>query len=247
MIRSISYAHVCFFVGLFQVLLFTPATFSQIEVVYSGNADWTWEGSADGGVTWHNSLIQIDRALPSLLVRATCSFDRPTSSRYFGFVAFDATVENAGDSDHIDSIEFGGTRMLGALPALNVQRLGSTLKVDYTIDTSPPGQGLRWLTPGNSHPSVPIVPDTSHPFTAMTYSLVLDGTPGDRLLSAAYQSSHPSLRSGQWLWSYDANNTSTTTMQALHAYPLTVRVVPSPSVLGLLAAAFMPFTRRRRH
>lgn len=136
--------------------------------------------------------------------------------------------------------------MAGAIPVIGTQRFGTTLKIDYNIDTLMPGEGSRWLTPGNSHPSVPVMPDISSPFVAMSYTLVLDGVTGDRVVGGVYQADHPSLRLGQWLWTYDQGNTSTTTMQGLQVAPVVVRVIPSPAGATLVLAAVALCTKRRR-
>lgn len=217
----------------------------QVQYVVAGDAYWTWEISADGGVTWRSGVTEVPQSQGSVSVRARCLFEQPTINHHFGVVWFDATVDGIGAADQIRDLGFGGTRMAGALSHINTQRFGDLLKIDWETDVAPPGIGSAWLSPGNSGPGVPVVPDASNPFVAMSYTIDLDGSPGDRMISGTYRDDYPPFPPGQWALVFQQGNTFTGFVQALHDFPATIRVVPSPIAAIILGYPFACVRTRR--
>ncbi len=70
-----------------------------------GDATWSWQVSTDSGHSWLGGAVEVPLGQPSVLVRATCAFDRPTGTNaYYGYAFIDAFVSGVGLGDSITGI-----------------------------------------------------------------------------------------------------------------------------------------------
>ncbi len=206
-----------------------------------GTGTWWWEGSIDGAQTWQRGVLSVPESTSSVIVRAWCSF--PAGARYyFGSAVLDAYVSGAGPNDTMDS---GFVGYLGH-GLLQPRRFGDIIKLDDVDDTEPPGLGAEWLFANQPPPSVG--PYTfANPITRLVeYRLHLDGSPGDRVASAVFNtiSSIGDLPDRPVIVQ-DMDNWFSPIVPLITHEPLTIRVIPSPgSALAITVAILIP--RRRR-
>jgi hypothetical protein len=212
-------------------------------------ARWYWEGSADGGGSWSRNQLEVHSASTRVRIRAICEFVGP-SNTYFGGASFDGVVTGSpaigqGDTIRAESITRGQVQNI--LPPLAVSRWGSSLKIDYWDDHAPPGLGPYWASTSQSAPfRGPHV--SGNPLNVFEYELHLDGTIGERSISAIF-ANEPFFGPGGWIRLFrenDFNERDNTYMHPVEQHALTIRAVPAPSTVILVPIALTFLSRKRR-
>lgn len=233
-------------------LLATQANAQPNLIVSSTPAQWYWEASSDEGISWVRNSLVVSDSSTNVLVRGVCEFPGPANT-YFGGAAFDATYTGlgaAGLSDRIPLSSVNRCQIPGLLPQVAVTRWGATLKIDDEVDLFPPGLGPYWWGTGQNAPF-----RGSHvsgnPICAFGYTVILDGTLGDREVSAIY--AREQFGPGGWIRLFRENDRSEIDNVYLHPveqHPLTLHVVPSTETLALtlvFGIACVPRRRRNGH
>ncbi len=211
-----------------------------------GHATWRWEGSVDGGASWRGGRIELLHSPGVVLVRAIVTFEDFGTPSYCGGVGLDPYVLTTAPGDDIISFTapHGSASRLESFPA-NPVRLPGLLKLDAAGDLLPPGQGPGWFRA--TQPGYQIITSAimDNPIWLMGFTLVIDGTGGDRTISAVFRESplYPGrpmfVETRPWLgYGY---------AETLDHFPLTISVFPSPSgaALGAFAACWFGARRRR--
>lgn len=217
------------------------------QVVYGDPANLRWEASQDDGQTWTASLLTVEPTQPSVLIRAWCQFPVSVPNAYFGGLAFDARVSegpNVGGNDTISSIQYGVLTTQGRNA---VRRFGNVLKIDHADDDQPPGEGPNWLSIGQSPPQFLPTPNYANPIVMFNYTLVLDGTAGDRTIDGVYSrflGNPPGPHA--IVYRNDQAHLTVTFAHPLIEHQLVVRVVPTPGALAAGLALLGFATRRHR-
>ncbi len=204
-----------------------------------------WQASADNGVTWSSSSLSVPQSSVSVLVRAVVEWQRQGATEVFAGVSFDGTVEGlagAGAADGIAVIAAPNPIELTPRASLvSVQRIGSLLKLDDPSDTAAPGTGTSWIFAAQRslfNAPVGYLPSTANPVPVFQYALVLDGSPGSRVISAVANASVVHFYP-DWLL-------PTTRFESVAVEPLTLTVLPAPGAITLLALGGVVAARRRR-
>ena len=205
------------------------------------SATLAFEASTDGGQSWQGGLVELEPGPRTVQVRIRADWT-PEAGYAFARCQFDIIIENAGTAD--DASDFLRPVPFTGLPqSIMAMRFGSIIKIDDSRDTLPPGMGLRGVHPTqvaeNFNPDF----DASRPVTVFYMSVLLDGTPGARLVTAMIPP-HP----GTFVPSAMLYTTSSGMERVVPAspVPLTLNVIPAPGSL-LLAPALLALSRRRRN
>jgi len=238
------------------VVVFGCATAPALAQGYrlAGEATWWWEASADGGTTWTPALLEVPSTQGMVKVRACVAFP-PDRWHYFQGARIDQTItgmNGAGSSDTVVVTDPGFTNQ----QTLASRRFGNVLKIDDVSDTLPPGEGAaHW---GIFQPGFSAGPWTyANPVIGVIdFNLNLDGSEGDRFISAwwrdwtAFYPNDPVVANLPPTIRVANNNPFTGQdyiFPTLTINDLTIRVVPAPGAVALLASAcaFAGVRRRR--
>ncbi len=210
---------------------------------------WRWEASADQGVTWHSGLMDVDSSVSSVHVRAVSTFPGP-SNTYFGATSLDATVTGApgiGEADTISRSSISRGQITNNLVELAVTRFGSVLKIDDESDLLPPGIGTRWANVSQAAPFRSPPPVLGNPIICFAYELALDGTQGQRIVSAQFPIDREYGLNSPIVHLFRANDFNE--IWNIYVHPLVqqnlvLNVVPSPCSLMLLALSVVSMRNR---
>jgi hypothetical protein len=200
-----------------------------------------WQLSLDNGQTWQSGTVVAPQSQTSVKVRNFVTWGDGVTLHPFGRAEFDGVVrslEGAGLGDSVTNIRgvFSG---IFQPPLINIQGrrwAPDIIKIDSIGDTQAPGN-FPFVTLGAGQGSGPL-----GPLSIFEYDLVLDGTAGSRLITAAWRMSpqnQPNLvvgllgNPGPYEWQV--------TLQEA-----TLVVVPSPAGLAVLGVASSVLMRRRR-
>lgn len=218
----------------------TVGTASAQVFRLEGQATFAWQASTDNGVTWQGSLVSVNPS-QSFLVRASVAFE-PGAGRYFSGSWYDPYVTNAGPGDAADS--FAMQFPFSVTDSIASFHQGTTMRIERGNDGAPPGQGVGWI---KSEQSAAIGPVTfANPVVALTFRFLPDSTPGDRVLTSAFFVT-PGWDASRFVRvNLFADPDATQFVPATTLLPLTIRVIPAPSALGVLVAGFIVAARRRR-
>lgn len=150
---------------------------------------WRWQVSADAGTTWRDGVVEVAFDQQSVRVRALVGWTRSPSGAYaFAGSMFDVAVQGPpGNADLIALSDAPGQGRMGLgwsyAQTLVASRLGDMLKIDDSRDSLPPGWGTRGVLPGQL---VEMYAGTNfthaNPAVIFEYTLLLDGSPGARLI-----------------------------------------------------------------
>jgi hypothetical protein len=210
---------------------------------------WQWQASTDDGLSWNSGTMVATSSAERVRVRGMVSFPSASTQRYFSFVAFDPFVEgiqNVGSNDSIMDVDRG--QLPYALQRLQVRRFGNRLSIDDEVDTLPPGLGPSWALSlqGPNNGTSPL-PDFANPINVFEFQLVLDGSLGDRLVTAAW-SRETAFNLSPYavtnVWGFE--NQGRQWRHPLTEEQLTIRVVPAPASASILVLAGLLGARRRR-
>jgi hypothetical protein len=225
------------------------ATAAHAQTVrFEGQATWWWEASADGGATWSASTLEVPQSQGTVRVRTTCSFP-PVFGYYLGGAAIDQRitgVSNAGLNDTLSILNVG----IMSVQTFAARRFGNILKIDDVSDTLPPGEGSAHLFIGQPNPS--IGPYTlANPITNLVvFDLHLDGSAGDRFVDAWWRDwtpNYPQIPPGPRIHVRNRDLADPDIIVPdLTVNPLTIRVIPAPGAVAVLAAFGFAVGRRRR-
>ena len=140
------------------------------------------EASADGGATWTSGTLRATSAMRSLRVRVRADwfFDEGYAIQQ---AKFDCLVENAGEGDSAAAF-LRPAPFDQFLQTVVATRFGSTIKIDDSRDTFPPGFGQRAVFSIQYPEYMSTNFNSDKPVTVFEYTLFLDGTLGDRVLDA---------------------------------------------------------------
>lgn len=201
-------------------------------------ARWYWEGSADEGGSWSRDQLDVGEDASRVRVRAICEFVGP-SNTYFGGASFDGVVNgssSAGSNDTIRTVSITRGQVQNNLPELAVSRWGPALKIDYWDDHDAPGIGPYWASTSQSAPfRGPHV--SGNPLNVFEYELSLDGTLGERSISALF-AIEPFFGPGGWIRLFRENDfgeINNTYIHPVEQHGLVVRVVPTPGAITTVA------------
>ncbi len=205
-----------------------------------GEATIWWEASTDGGSTWQRGTVLVADPTHRVTIRSQCQFSFPFPLNYFGGVSFDATIARPSGSRSVDGVEHILRNTRGSQP-LNAQRFQSTIKIDDIDDVLAPGQGPLWV---NVVQYAALSPRPDNPYWMLQYDLILDGVVGDRLIDAVFRERGGPIPPGRFV-NIGIYGSDVLYYPSLTIQPLTLRVVPTPSV-GLVLLAFLLGSSRRR-
>lgn len=215
------------------------------QVTPQGTATWRWEASIDGGASWQGGLIETLHNPRIVLVRAMVSFETFAHNAYLGGAWLDPYVLTPGPGDDIlsSTAPVGSTSRL-ATTAASPDRFPGLLKLDHVDDHEPPGQGPAWYRAIQQTYQTINEPIWDNPMFLMGFTLLLDGTPGDRRVEAVFRDyfGYPGRPIG-----VDTIRPYTISMlQAVDQVPVTIRVLPAPGSFALVASAGVWGLARRR-
>ncbi len=227
-----------------------PVTPTSAQPIFRGDpASWQWQGSIDNGSNWLGNRLNIDSSITSVRIRAVASFPPPFDNAYFGYVACDPYVQGLNGAGATDTITSIGP---GQLPPnsqdLSVRRFGNLLKIDDAFDTQPPGLGSWWMqrsqSPNNGTSPTPLF---FNPVTLLEFTLVLDGSQGDRLVTAAWTTDtafgyRPFCVTNVW----GIDHRFQQWRHPMTEEQLTIRVIPAPASTPLLVLSSIVAASRRR-
>lgn len=211
-----------------------------------GAADFRWQASLDGGASWHGDWLDVPEATPSVRVRALVSWSADAGYAFF-WTRFDALVV-AGSGGFGD----GATGLVrphpfgqGSAQTLMATRFANTLKLDDSRDTSPPGEGARWIQPSQFYEQWNDDFSRSRPASIFEFQLDLDGTTGARLVTQAFGGALPDGNTTDRVLRIYTTAQGDSNIPLTTAYPLTINVLPAPgAALPLLAGVFAQRSKR---
>lgn len=201
----------------------------------------SWQISLDNGTTWQGGTVLTPQSQASVKVRNFVTWGDGVTRHPFSSAQFDGVVrslEGAGLGDSVTNIVgvFGGVFQP---PVLNIQGrrwAPDLIKIDSIGDTQAPGL-FPFVTLGPGPAGGPL-----GPLSIFEYDLMLDGTAGSRLITAAWRinsQNQPTLVVGL------SGNPGPYTWQVT-LQDATLVVVPSPAGLAVLGVASDVLLRRRR-
>ncbi|MDX2148707.1 MAG: hypothetical protein SFZ23_14435 [Planctomycetota bacterium] len=214
------------------------ATSSALAQV--GTATFTWQASADGGQTWQSNLIDV---LPRQTMQIRGLFDwSPDAGLLMGGAGFDATIDGAGEDDAPDAFARREPFASNEPQTIVASRFGTTIKIDDSRDTRPPGNGTRGVRISQAWP------DTGSPFTLdkplvfLTFNFTIDASVISRIVSSTFRNGNTSdTPPFLWLRNNGGPNRPTTT-----TVPLTIPVIPAPGAAAFMTFGMLAAARRRR-
>jgi hypothetical protein len=206
-----------------------------------GEATIWWEASTDGGSNWQRGTVLVTDPTQRVSIRSQCQFNFPFPLNYFGGVSFDATIDRPGGSRSVDGVEQILRNTRGSQP-LSAQQFQSTIKIDDIDDLQLPGQGPLWV---NVVQYAAVSPRPDNPYWMLRYDLALDGVRGDRLIDAVFRERGGPIPVGRYL-NIGTYGSDVLYYPSLTIRPLTLRVVPTPTVGLVLLVGLLGSSRRRR-
>jgi hypothetical protein len=223
---------------------------ASAQLVFPGEpALWQWQASLDNGQTWSGGAVNVSTPSSSVRIRGLATFPTTFDRAYFGGVQFDPYVEgisNVGLGDTISSITLG--QMQPRFQFLQARRFGNRIRIDDEVDFLPPGVGTSWAlsgqAPNNGTSPEPVF---DNPVSVFEYTLSLDGTLGDRLVTAAW-STDTAFGYSPYITTY-VRTFEHRGQQWRHPTTeetITIRVIPAPASAALFLLALPLAARRRR-
>lgn len=213
-----------------------------------GFAQWAWEGSIDGGLTWQRDTIIVTELESDVLVRAFVTFDQPRPTMYFGAMTFDPYLQSPPGGNSLDWISNVGGGDIGRGAFGSPFRLNNNIvKIDDPNDTDPPGLGPFWAGTLQLSPNFPVSVSFRNNVPVYNFTVELDGRLGDRRIDAAFPVL-PDRPAPPYITVWDRRlGGPFGYYQIINDYrPLTISVIPGPGtwILGVVALGFA--CRRRR-
>ncbi len=230
----------------------------HLSVAQSATATAYWEFSLDGSA-WTRDSLSLPQSTSDVRVRMMGAWSGAGIGTTFGFARFDATVTSPSTAsldavsqiavqNNIAAMSSGAGSTVSPGGGLHFQsfigsqRFGSVLKIDRTSDTSLPGAGTGTILAQNSVSVIgPIAATrrTDNPIVLLSFVLTLDGSVGDRMLSALFHQPGGPPTVQNVLALSDGSDVPLTQT------PGTLIVIPTPPGLLALLAAAMSLARRR--
>ncbi len=216
-----------------------------------------WEVSLDNGSTWAAGQVSAPATQASALVRLrwqhlTNGVVTPVAQRVstFDAGAFEAyvttatvTADTATGFQRMVLIPAAFPR-LGPTTLIGARRVNNVLALDFVNDSTPLGGGLG--IPVSNRANGIAVPSSQQDIALMQYTLQLDGSAGDRVLSGMFvpfNTGHSfTLQPNQISV---AGTTSFFAADITHL-PTTLTIVPSPGGAAVVVGGVMVALRRRR-
>lgn len=207
-----------------------------------------WQVSTDGGGTWEGGLTEVPPEQGSVQVRLLASWSSDGGMYAFAGCQFDAVVrgiDGAGPLDTVVNARRTPPMTSGSAQTIAVTRFGSQIKIDDLRDTLPPGEGPRGVFPGQIVEQFGPPPGWSrdNPVSIFEYTLVLDGSEGDRDLWLLYIAPSGGNTIDRVMRIYTSSSGAQNTPSTM-TRGATVRVIPAPGALLLLAMGALGARRR---
>lgn len=219
---------------------------ARAQYLPQGSATWRWEASLDGGASWQGGTIETLHNPRVVLVRAIVSFEDFGTPSYLTGTRLDPYVLTNAPGDDILSLTTpaGSVSRLVSL-ATSPVHLPGMLKIDSASDLLQPGAGPSWTFVGQPGYQVITEPITDNPMWAMGFTLLMDDTPGDRVVQGVFQerASSPGrpifIETRPWAGFGYA--------ETVEQSPVTIRLVPAPAsaAVAVLGAALVTGRRKR--
>ncbi len=219
------------------------AAFAQSNTVFEGQGTFAWEASIDGGSTWTRSGLDVPLDVRVVMVRASVEWAPYYPESYLNRIVFDGILVKPGAPTIGDRAGQFFTPVSGGVLA-GTAYFGNMMKIGSTPDLPSPRTGsLSFVQPTatGGHQSV-------DPFHVFSFTLTLDGTPGDRVLGANFWVPSPwnddqvfTVAFNPWSARFNDRVVPSTTL-----VPLTLHVLPAPGAWALLIGVLAGRGRRRR-
>lgn len=228
--------------GVLMAGAFTAAARGQI-----GTGLLQWQVSADDGATWSAGLLEAPLSQSSVKVRAMASWTAD-AGYVFAMVRMDIVWHSEGAGgllDELADLQYN-PRLQGTVYPIGATRFGPSVKIDDLRDTLPPGEGPRGVNIGQVPEGMGIV-DRSNPIELFRYSVLLDGTPGDRRMTSYFIAPFGSVGNtvDRFMLIY-VNYQGATNIPLSTLETATLRVVPTPGALAGFGLFPLLAARRRR-
>jgi hypothetical protein len=152
-----------------------------------GTGQVEWQISTDDGVSWQGGRVEVGAATQRVRARMVASWTAEAGYAFAG-TQFDAVVTglNAGGNDRVVDPLRPATFDVPS-QTIVATRFGNLIKIDDSRDTAAPGAGSRSVFPGQWAEEFAEGRFTrGQPVSIFEYTLLLDGTPGERLLDAVW-------------------------------------------------------------
>lgn len=228
------------------VLAAVAACSLAVPAFGQGSGSLTIEASRDGGTTWERGTIDIGGRYDPLRIRFRSDWADNIGFAFAG-AHFDVVISNAGPGDVAFDPVRPGTFASGSSQTLVASRFGSTIKIDDSRDTAPPGAGGRGVFPGQLAQAFAGTNFTvGRPVTIFEFSFTPDASFNSRLIDVLYvlpsggpQPPIPNTR---------IYTSSGGAQRSIVAVTNTLNIIdtPTPGVSGILGLSAIVLTRRRR-
>jgi hypothetical protein len=192
-----------------------------------GTANFVFKVSADEGQTWQTGVVEVANSQRRIRVRPVASWSTD-AGRWFAGARYDIVWRNM--SNGLDDIYVLGARATGfrlATQTMVSSRFGSSIKVDDSRDTLPPGQGTFGVNSSQGAPAFGFG-DESNPAVLAEFWFDLDGTPGDREVTALFLPPPNGNTSDRFMSIYTTYDGSQNKPLSTFS-PAIVRVLPCPA------------------
>jgi hypothetical protein len=221
----------------------TLASTRMAMAQFGGTARWTWQVSLDSGNSWQSGRVEIPAEGPqNVEVRALLDWSSD-AGLYYVTSSFDATVTattGVGAADFIDAVRPGDLDpTVLILPVAS--RIGNMLKIDDPRDADPPGLGLFWFRAGNN----PMQPDPRRPIANLRFTLHLDGSIGERLVSMVFDPARGRPEGRIGLFQNPSPGVFRTNYPDMTIDGASIVIIPEPWTTVLPILALLARSRRR--
>ena len=210
-----------------------------------GAADFRWQASLDGGASWHGDWLDVPEATLSVRVRALVSWSADAGYA-FANTRFDVAVValGGGHADGASSFLRPHPFGQGTIQTIAAMRFGDVLKIDDSRDTSPPGEGGRWIVPSQFYEGWIDDFSRAHPAAIFELTLTLDGPAGARLVTQNFGGALPDGNTTDRVLRIYTSRQGDSNIPITTAYAVTINVTPAPASLGLLLPILALHRRR---
>jgi hypothetical protein len=216
-----------------------------------------WEVSLDNGNSWQQGAVSAPQSQASVLVRMRWQHltngsvtPQEQYTNIFDAASFEAysttampTTDTASNLLQMALVQTGVTQ-LRSTPLITSRRVGSVLAIDRTSDNAPLGGNLGVFV--NNYNNGIFNATTRQDIPLLQYTLNLDGSSGDRVLSGLFI---PFNTGHSFTLGFDqisvANRVEFIAADITHL-PTTLTIIPTPTTLAIFTITSLFATRRRR-
>lgn len=218
--------------------LFAAPAMGQI-----GTGTLTLEASRDG-ITWTRGEFDLARNYAPVRIRMLAEWSSNAGYAFAGAQG-DIAISNAGSADEVTEMIRPGTFASASAQTIVASRFDTTIKIDDSRDTHPPGAGFRGVFPGQVAENFAGTNFTrGQPVSVFEFTFTPDASGGVRVFTY-----FPVLPSGGDPQRYiriftspiGAQNTPLATLNGLRIVD-----IPTPGSVGLAFAVCVLALRRQR-